>query len=122
MPLELGLFLGAKKFGTGKQKEKICIILDKKPYRYKEFISDIGGQDIKAHKGIISNCIKEIRDGLNNSTERKTIPGGKEILRRYKLFNKDLPGICASLKVELDELTYVDYTNIIPVWIEDFEE
>jgi hypothetical protein len=29
MPLELGLFLGAKRFGHGQQKSKACLILDR---------------------------------------------------------------------------------------------
>src|SRR5216684_1644429 len=28
MPLELGMFLGAKRFGRAKQKQKTCLILD----------------------------------------------------------------------------------------------
>src|SRR5882762_23909 len=48
MPLELGIFLGAKRFG-GRSSRKRCLIMDRAPYRYKRFISDIGGQEIKAH-------------------------------------------------------------------------
>src|SRR4051794_5309929 len=44
MPFELGLFLGAKRFGRAKQKFKTCLILDVEPYRYQKFISDIAGQ------------------------------------------------------------------------------
>ncbi len=51
MPLELGIFLGAMKLGTPKQREKDCLILDKTRYRYQRFISDIAGQDIEAHNG-----------------------------------------------------------------------
>ena len=51
MSFELGIFLGAKRFGGRRQKEKSCLILDKEPYRFQSFISDIGGQDIKAHDG-----------------------------------------------------------------------
>jgi hypothetical protein len=40
MPLELGLFLGAKRFGNRAQREKVCLILDREPYRYQRFISD----------------------------------------------------------------------------------
>src|SRR5687767_12563673 len=29
MPLELGVFLGAKRYGTGRQKRKSCLILDR---------------------------------------------------------------------------------------------
>ena len=43
MPLELGVFLGAKKFGIEEQERKKCLILDAEPYRYQQFISDIAG-------------------------------------------------------------------------------
>ena len=34
MPLELGIFLGAKKFGIEEQKRKKCLVLDREQYRY----------------------------------------------------------------------------------------
>lgn len=34
MPLELGIFLGAKQFGRGRQKTKIALVLDRLPLRY----------------------------------------------------------------------------------------
>src|SRR2546429_1616040 len=40
MPLELGIFLGAKRFGAH-SSQKRCLIMDRSPYRYKRFISDI---------------------------------------------------------------------------------
>jgi hypothetical protein len=49
MPLELGIFLGAKRFGPGIQRKKYCLILDRSAYRYQKFISDIAGQDIRTH-------------------------------------------------------------------------
>lgn len=51
MPLELGIFLGAKKLGTKIQREKSCLMLDREAFRYQKFISDIAGQDIRAHSG-----------------------------------------------------------------------
>lgn len=51
MPLELGMFLGAKRYGRAKQKQKTCLILDLDRYRFQKFISDIAGQDIAAHGG-----------------------------------------------------------------------
>ncbi len=44
MPLELGIFLGAKRFGSQKQKQKNGLILDREKYRYQSFCSDIAGQ------------------------------------------------------------------------------
>jgi hypothetical protein len=51
MPLELGLFLGCKRFGATNQGKKRTLVLDSEPYRYRAFISDIAGQDIRAHGG-----------------------------------------------------------------------
>ena len=57
MSLELGVFLGAKKFGIVEQKRKKCLILDKEPYRYQQFISDIAGQDIQAHNNDVETIV-----------------------------------------------------------------
>ncbi|MEA2337939.1 MAG: hypothetical protein QOE82_1946 [Thermoanaerobaculia bacterium] len=46
MPLELGLFIGAKRFGRAEQKTKTCLILDIERYRYQKFISDIAGRTL----------------------------------------------------------------------------
>ncbi len=51
MPLELGIFLGAKSFGGGVHSSKVCLVLDTEPYRYQKFCSDIAGQDPSAHNG-----------------------------------------------------------------------
>src|SRR5215216_4348592 len=45
MPLELGILIGAKRFGNKRQASKAALIMDKEPYRYQIFISDIAGQD-----------------------------------------------------------------------------
>jgi hypothetical protein len=50
MPLELGLFLGARHWERGKIK-KIALILDLEPHRYQIFCSDIAGQDIQVQEG-----------------------------------------------------------------------
>ncbi len=117
MPLELGLFLGAKKYGVGLQKDKVCLILDSKPYRYQEFISDIGGQDIEAHNDDVEQCISVIRTWLNDASGRKTLPGRKIIHERYKLFMSDLPEMCEELAIEVDELTFNDYAGLISEWL-----
>ncbi len=41
MPLELGIYLGCKWFGNKTQRTESCLILDREPYRYQKFISDI---------------------------------------------------------------------------------
>ncbi len=119
MPLELGMFLGAKRNGDSNQKKKRCIILDKEQYRYQIFISDIAGQDIKSHENQPERVISIVRNWLNSASKRKTIPGGIEILRRFSLFKSELPELCAAVPIEVSELTFNDYTNFISVWLQD---
>lgn len=119
MPLELGVFIGAKRFGDRHQKNKNCLILDREQYRYRAFISDIAGNDIRAHNNDPKEAIKHVRNWLNTASGRKTIPGGRQILRRYELFKDDLPAMCAEIPIEIDELTYNDYCNFISTWLKE---
>ena len=91
MPLELGIFLGAKQFGIAAQKEKKCFVLDKEPYRYQQFISDIAGQDIQAHNNEVETIVKVVRNWLRTAAGRQMIPGGDIIWKHYQEFLKDLP-------------------------------
>lgn len=119
MPLELGLFLGAKKYGDETQKKKSCLITDKDKYRYQIFISDIAGQDIECHKNCIETTIKIVRDWLSTTSRRRTIPGGKAIFSRYEDFRKDLPTLCKKAQIDEDELTYNDFSTFVSIWLEE---
>ena len=117
MPFEFGVFIGAKRFGDRHQKNKNCLILDREQYRYQAFISDIAGNDIRAHNNDPKEAITHVRNWLNTASGRKTIPGGRQILRRYNLFKNDLPAMCAEIPIEIDELTYNDFCNFISTWL-----
>lgn len=82
MPFELGIFLGAKRFGIDTQKRKKCLILDREPYRYQQFISDIAGQDIQAHNNASEQIVKVVRNWLRTTSNRKMIPDGGIIWQR----------------------------------------
>jgi len=117
MPLELGMFLGALYYGNNPQNKKQCLILDKTEYRYDKYISDIKGQDILAHKNNKNKSISIVTSWLRNSTKLKTIPGGEEMSRRYKLFSKELPIMCKESKIKVNELGYNDYCSFVSEWI-----
>lgn len=89
MPFELGLFHGAKVFGTKKQKEKSYIILDKERFRYQKFISDISGQDLNEHKDNSIGIISIIRNWLNLLPESNNIiiQGGNSMYKKLFTFN-----------------------------------
>lgn len=108
MPLELGLFLGCRRFGARNQSKKRTLILDSEQYRYRQFISDISGQDIRAHGGNPENAIRQVRDWLQAISRRSGLAGGGEIVDRYRRFQADLPDICVALALEPDRLTFLD--------------
>ena len=119
MPLELGIFLGAKRFGERKQKGKSCLILDVERYRFQKFVSDIAGQDIKAHNADPKTAVKAIREWLQATSGRTTIPGGASIWGRYEEFGLTLPEICRTAKLELHEMTYIDFVNAAGYWLKE---
>lgn len=118
MPLELGMFLGAKKYGDDEQRKKSCLITDSEEYRYQIFISDIAGQDIRSHNRIPENAIRIVSDWLRTTSKRKTIPGGAAIAERYRDFLADLPEICAVAQITLEELNFNDYATFASEWLQ----
>lgn len=117
MPLELGLYLGCKLFGSVAQKKKGCLILDSKPFRYRAAISDISGQDIHVHRGQPKRAIAEVRDWLANASKTKGLPGGAEIAKRYVRFGNDLPDLCKNLKRQPNALTFADLSEMVEIWL-----
>lgn len=117
MPLELGLFLSAKRFGDTRQRQKRCLILDRRQYRYQKFISDIAGQDIRSHRNSARMAMRVVRDWLHNHSSRETIPSGSIIYERYLQFRSALPDLCKQLELDRTELTYKDYSVIVSRWL-----
>ena len=118
MPLELGIFLGAKKFGIEEQKRKKCLVLDREQYRYQQFMSDIAGQDIQAHNDSSKKVIMHVRNWLRNASRRETIPGGNIIWRRYRDFRRDLPQTARECQLTVEDLIFNDYTLVVTRWLE----
>lgn len=119
MPLELGLFLGAKQFGSGENRKKCCIIFDREKYRYQAFISDIAGQDIHAHGGNTANLIGELASWLRAESHDPAVPGGKIIAAEFWAFQDALPDLCGELRLELEEMTFQDYRQLATGWIQE---
>jgi hypothetical protein len=117
MPLELGIFLGAKRYGRGGQKDKVGLILDRERYRYQAFISDIAGQDIREHGDDPSRVIAIVRDWLRSASHRADIPSGSIISQRYERFRLRLPALCDDLGLGENELIFSDYTWLVSTWL-----
>lgn len=119
MPLELGIFLGARRFGKGPQQEKFCLILDRDPFRYQKFCSDLAGQDIRAHGGQIEGAIRGVRNWLSSQlvSQEIQVPGYAKMLARYQRFQGELPAICARLQLESRHLIYNEYATLVVGWL-----
>jgi hypothetical protein len=118
MPLELGIFLGAKRFAQHSAQKRV-LILDRAPYRYKRFISDIGGQDIQAHNRKPARAIRHVRDWLQSAPGKAAIPGGDKIWRDYRQFRRELPVIAEEAQLNPRQLTFIDYLLLANNWLRE---
>lgn len=120
MPLELGLFLGAKRYGDDDQRKKRCLILDTHPFRYQMFISDLAGMDITAHQGDPRTMVARVRDWLVTVSRRKTIPTLAELLSSYDQFIAGLPQIAQEAGTTENLLLFADYERFVLAWVQEF--
>jgi hypothetical protein len=116
MPFELGIFLGAKRFGEAAQKKKRCLVLDSAPFRYQQALSDIAGQDIKSHNGDPTEAIRCARTFLRAVSDRNDLPGSQHIVGRYQRYEVDLPEICKQLRLDPDDLDFNDLWTTVAEW------
>ena len=116
MPLELGLFLGAKRYGGKHQKAKRVLILDVEQYRYQRLISDLAGMDIHEHGGDPLRALREVRDWLAN-VSRRELPSADRVQRAYQAFVADLPDLAAALEFDPERIPYVDFERLVARWL-----
>jgi hypothetical protein len=104
MPLELGLFLGAKAYGSAEQQAKRCLVLDSEPYRYQKYCSDIAGQDIQAHNNKPHIAIELVRNWLTTTpaAQGTVIPSGSVIAKRPR------------------RLTFGDDVTLVVAWLREY--
>lgn len=119
MPLELGIFLGAKRFGTGNQRGKLALVLDRDPFRYQKYCSDTAGQDVYSHDGDPLKAVRLVRDWLRNASvgSSAVIPSGSLMAERYERFQHELPLLCDRLRLDRDELIFNDFTTVAAEWL-----
>lgn len=116
MPLELGLFLGAKRFGNGRHKKKSALILERDQFRYQKYCSDIAGQDIRAHNNRIDDAVSVTRNWLQANRDKSAMPPAKRLVARYLQFRADLPSMCKSAGGTVAALTFIDYRTMVDAW------
>ena len=116
MPLELGLFLGAREFGDRRQREKVTLVLEREKYSYLKFCSDISGQDPEAHNGEPSEAVTIVRNWLRTHSGFG-MPSAEQMLRRFTRFRRQLPAMCRRLRLNPNSLIFVDYAALVSEWL-----
>lgn len=117
MPYELGLFIGFKHGGGRKQNLKAALVLDRQPYRYQQFLSDIAGQDIHSHGNKPAGIIREVRNWLFSQAARE-LPGPDYIAERFVTFTDSVPQLLGELNKSAEDLNnYLDYYQLAFGWV-----
>ena len=119
MPFELGMFVGAA-IGGGRLGARKWLVLDTKPYRYQEFISDIAGCDPAPHGGEPAQAVMHVRNWLQSVSGRQ-LPSGSYIFSSYEGLQAQLPEICSVARLDAQNLTFRDFTHIAFQWIRTTE-
>jgi hypothetical protein len=120
MPFELGLFLGARRFGARPQRDKYCLVLEAERFRYQKYLSDIAGQDIRQHDNEPAKAVGAVRDWLAASRPKsaKPLPGATAIMRHYSEFEANLPAMLRAADLEPAELGFFDRANLMAQFLE----
>lgn len=116
MPLELGIFMGARHYGGKVQKLKRLLVMDRDQYRYQMFISDLSGVDIHEHGGDPVRALEATRNWLAN-VSRRQLPSANRVAGIYASFCADLPALVAELGFEDAKIPYVDFERIVVSWL-----
>jgi hypothetical protein len=69
MPLELGIDVGCRMYGTKRHREKRCLILEAERYRFQAAISDLSGSDIGVHNNEPRQLVSVVRSWLHDEAD-----------------------------------------------------
>ena len=116
MPLELGIDLGCKMFSP-RHRRKSLLIFDSEQYRFQKYMSDIGGQDIHQHGNDPKVAVTRVRNWLRTESDAP-MPSGAVIYDRYERFRRELPALCDRLRLDVNDLPFVDFSLAIALWLQ----
>ncbi len=90
IPFELGMDFGLRQMSQGADRK--CLILEKKPYRYKKALSDLSGIDVCPHDGDHEKAVEVVRTWLVSEAGATPV-SVDEILFAYADFQAVLQGL-----------------------------
>lgn len=124
MSFELGLDLGARALGAPKLARKECLVLDRERYRYQRVLSDLSGNDIRAHYGDPQRLVHEVRNWIRVTTDRR-IHGASRIWLRFSEFRSHLKIVLNELGFSAEDVENLEVAEFIEYareWIRSQED
>jgi len=117
MPFEAGLALGATRFERARpaRPRRDFLLLDAVRHRDRQTLSDLAGQDAKAHDNDPARLVAAVREFLAAKARPERTRGARAIWARYEAFSRELPAISAEFDYPVEELLSFGY---IPEWTE----
>lgn len=116
MPFELGLFLGARRFGGKTQGQKTALVMTSAKYRLPVYLSDTSGSDASHHGGDLLELVRSVRSYLSVKPDGRALPGATRMLAVFNQFKTLRPEHAAALDMEPDEIDpfrdYGDYMTV----------
>lgn len=99
MPFELGLMMGAKHFGAGRQRTKRACILVARDHTLPRYLSDLAGNDPAVHHDDPRKVIRIVRDHLHATPDGTRLPGAAHIVELFEKFRGDLPFLAGQTRL-----------------------
>jgi len=114
MPFELGLAIGAKRFGGRSHKNDRIKIMVAEPYRLPAYLSDLGGNDPSAHHSNTQDAIRIVRNFLQRAPSGGILPGPVRLAENFERFKAETSEIAHRIGFEPREVGgFRDYPTFL---------
>jgi hypothetical protein len=112
MPFELGLALGAKRYGR-RPRDRIKILI-RRQHALPRYLSDLAGNDPEAHNNKPNQIIRITRNFLHQSQTGQALPGPSHLIGVFRKFKQRLPRIARDIDCKPEEVrAYRHYPTFV---------
>ena len=117
MPFELGLAMGARSFGAGRQRTKRTCIMVARDHTLPRYLSDLSGADPVAHNDDAHTVIRIVRDHLHTAPDGRRLPGAAHMVELFNRFCADRPFLARQASLTVPEtharLAYRNFMDLL---------
>lgn len=112
MPFELGVDIGLRTAGKGKLATKQCLIMQEEPFRHHIVLSDLSGNDSRAHKGQPELAARHIRNWLVDVGSFQ-LPSVTSVWESYNEFNAIFDDEMVRLRFSLRDVQEMSVSEFV---------